>query len=196
MNGFKMVWMAGALAAGLVFSAQGARAQEQGEGSTRDGQTDFGDPGIWAFSTDTALEIRWRKQADGPSSTTLSILPAADYFIIKNLSLGGVIGVEYSKTGDNKTVDFQLGPRVGYDFEIGRQLSVWPKLGLLFAHAKYKEPGNTDKNNAVQLNLFMPLMFHPAPHFFVGFGPFLEADLNGDNRATQLGFKLTLGGWV
>jgi hypothetical protein len=35
-----------------------------------------------------------------------------------------------------------------------------------------------------------------APHFFAGFGPFLDADLTGDNKATVIGGKLTLGGWL
>jgi hypothetical protein len=39
-------------------------------------------------------------------------------------------------------------------------------------------------------------MFHPAPHFFVGLGPFLDADLSGDSRATTWGAKLTIGGWM
>jgi hypothetical protein len=39
-------------------------------------------------------------------------------------------------------------------------------------------------------------MLHPAPHFFAGFGPFLDVDLSGDNRATTWGARLTLGGWI
>ena len=174
----------------LGSAASAAMAQDPGK-------TEFGEDGVWAFSTDAAIDIRHRTQAEGPSTTAVTLLPAADYFIIDNLSLGGVIGVKYSKTGDNNTVDFQLGPRVGYDFELGDRFSIWPKLGVFYAHSDFKDDeGGSDANNAVQLNLFVPFMFHPAVHFFAGFGPFLESDLSGNNRVTQWGLKLTLGGWV
>jgi hypothetical protein len=51
-------------------------------------------------------------------------------------------------------------------------------------------------NNGIALNIFVPVMMHPATHFFVGFGPFLDSDLSGDNRVTSYGLRLTIGGWM
>ena len=51
-------------------------------------------------------------------------------------------------------------------------------------------------NTAIALNVFVPVMFHPAPHFFAGFGPFIDTDLSGESKATTYGAKLTLGGWL
>jgi hypothetical protein len=38
-------------------------------------------------------------------------------------------------------------------------------------------------------------MFHPRTHFFVGFGPALDADVSGDVKTTTLAGRVTLGGW-
>jgi hypothetical protein len=137
--------------------------------------------------------------------TTLSLAPAADYFVIENLSVGGSIGVQYTKAGESHGSRFTIGPRVGYNFELSRLLSVWPRLGINYAHTGGDSPtlarnqsaaiGNND-NNGVALLIFVPLMVHPAPHFFAGLGPFVETDMSGDNRATSWGIRLTLGGWI
>jgi hypothetical protein len=39
-------------------------------------------------------------------------------------------------------------------------------------------------------------MFHPAEHFFIGLGPAFDLDLTGDQKATTLAVRLTLGGWI
>lgn len=165
----------------------------------------FGQKSQLAISTDAALSIERRTQEGSKATTTLSILPAMDYFVIDNVSIGGLIGVTYQKAGDDRATSFRLGPRVGYNFALSQLLSVWPKVGFSYSYnkVKVKQPsvgGNdvtvTSDNNAIGLNLFVPLMVHPAPHFFAGFGPFLDTDLNGDNRATTWGFRLTIGGWL
>lgn len=165
----------------------------------------FGEKGQLAISTDAALSIERRTQSGTTATTTVSILPAVDFFVYKNISVGGVVGVIYQKTGDYRATSFRLGPRVGYNIGISRLLSLWPKLGFSYSYNKQK---NTDSapdgaqssvvrdNNAIALNVFAPLMLHPAPHFFAGFGPFIDVDLNGQNRATTWGFRLTLGGWL
>lgn len=179
----------------------------QGDIVLRDDEAGFGEVGQWTFSTDAALDFKRRTQSNATPETTLSIFPATDYFIIENLSVGGAIGVGYNKVGSEHSTRFLLGPRVGYNFEISRLLSVWPKLGFSYSHLKSESKraagdgsGRTvsasTTNDAVQLNIFVPVMVHPAPHFFAGFGPFLDTDLSGDNRVTVWGFKLTLGGWV
>jgi len=39
-------------------------------------------------------------------------------------------------------------------------------------------------------------MLHPAEHFFLGFGPALDIDLSGSEKATIIAGRLTLGGWI
>jgi hypothetical protein len=165
----------------------------------------FGEARQWAFSSDAALSLQRTTLSDvDGATTTVTLAPAADYFVIRNLSVGGVVGLTYSKTGENTSTRFTLGPRVGYNLGISRVLSIWPKVGFSFAHTNSKvetevagmKVSTEVDSNAIALNLFVPIMLHPAPHFFAGFGPFLDTDLSGDNQSTTWGLKLTLGGWL
>jgi hypothetical protein len=155
----------------------------------------FGAPRQWVLSTDAELSFR-RTTLSGQSgaATTLTIAPGVDYFIIPNLSLGGGVGIYYTKAGHQNATTFSIGPRVGYNFEISRLFSVWPKLGFSYSHAN--QDAAIDRANSLAINIFVPIMVHPAKHFTAGFGPFVDADLSGDTRATSWGFKLTIGGWL
>ncbi|MDB4972043.1 MAG: hypothetical protein JWN48_384 [Myxococcaceae bacterium] len=210
--------LAAAVAVGLLALAPVARAQQgdptlldrnaRGALTVRDDAAGFGTQGQWAFSSDAAISVQRQTQSDSPGAiTTVTLAPAADYFIVKNVSVGGAVALDYRKAGDLHGTRFTIGPRVGYNFEVSRLLSVWPKLGFSYAHTNqdYRRgsinglPTNataSNGSNAIALNIFVPVMIHPAPHFFAGFGPFVDTDLSGDNRATVWGFRLTLGGWV
>ena len=52
----------------------------------------------------------------------------------------------------------------------------------------------------VVFELFMPILIHPARHFFLGLGPDFYADLshtigNSSNNRTFIGITSTVGGW-
>jgi hypothetical protein len=170
-------------------------SQDTGGGPARA----FGSKGVIAISSDAALVIQHSSQR----VTTISIAPAADFFVIDNLSVGGELLFEYDKTGNDDATRFGIGPRVGYNLAFTDMLGIWPKIGFSFSHTSHSvtlTSGPTDttvstSGSAFTLNLFAPIMFHPVPHFFVGFGPFLDTDLSGDQKVTTFGGKLTLGGW-
>lgn len=168
----------------------------------------FGEKKQLAISSDAALSISNTSLSgvDG-SSTQITLAPAVDYFVIQNLSVGGALSFNYQTSGSGHSTTFGVGPRVGYNVPLSDLLSLWPKAGVSIAHSSVSTdvpavppsvPATTRSvsNTAVALNLFVPVMLHPAPHFFVGFGPFLDTDLSGDNKATTFGGKLTLGGWL
>ena len=74
----------------------------QGELTTRDDSAGFGRKRQWAFSSDASIQVQRTTQSDRDGAlTTLSLAPAADYFVLPNLSVGGSIGVYYSKTGES-----------------------------------------------------------------------------------------------
>lgn len=52
----------------------------------------------------------------GESNTTIGFTPNAAAFIIRNFAVGGNIGFEYNKFGDNKRTDFSIGPFLRYYF--------------------------------------------------------------------------------
>ena len=164
----------------------------------------FGDKGQIAISSDSAIAIEHTSISGVDTSvTTITLLPAVDYFVAHNLSVGGFVGLDYAKAGDAHSTVFEVGPRVGYNLVLSNHISFWPKLGLSYKHASVGgtalaggvTTGFVDGDH-LALNLFAPVMFHPATHFFAGFGPNLDVDLTGDAKETTFGARLTIGGWV
>lgn len=161
----------------------------------------FGEESQLALSSDAALSIEHTSRGD---TTSITLAPAVDYFVMENFSIGGFISFRYYTAGETDTTVFGIGPRVGYNLPLNDSVSIWPKVGFSFSSSSSSTEVGEDEdveisrsvgNDGIALNLFVPFMFHPAQHFFAGFGPFLDTDLSGDNRATVFGAKLTLGGW-
>lgn len=168
------------------------------EGNQRGGGPRFADPGILTISSDAAFSIQ-RQSTSGVSggTTTIQLAPAADYFVARNFSVGGFIGFDYVRAGDNDATRFSIGPRVGYNFPVGDMWSVWPRAGVSLAVTSAdNDPGPAAEDTTFALNLFVPIIAHPTPHFFIGLGPFLDTDLSGDARTTVFGLRLTTGGWL
>lgn len=168
----------------------------------------FGGSGQIAVSSDTGLSISNTSISgiDG-STTTILLRPAVDYFIADYISIGGFLGLEYNSTPGGSSTTFSIGPRVGYNIPLSERLSLWPKVGFSFASTSQDQddvelPGGQtievdgESNTSLQLNLFAPFMFHPVEHFFIGVGPAFDLDLSGDNKATTIAVRLTLGGWL
>jgi hypothetical protein len=168
----------------------------------------FGAKGEKAISSDVGLSISNTKVSGVDGSSTIVVLrPALDYFVVDSLSVGGFVGVEYASAPGGSSSSISIGPRVGYNVTLSDRLSLWPKIGFAIAHTSQTDNGATlpsgltvgaggDDNTSVQLNLFVPVMFHPVPHFFLGLGPALDQDLSGDAKATTIAIRLTIGGWI
>ena len=189
-----------------LLSARSSRAQSVTENTRVTGPAEvFGAARQIAISSDAALTVQRRTISDVSGGTTsIQLAPAGDYFVINNLSVGGFVGFDYTTSGENDSSRFAIGPRVGYNIPFSDLVSIWPKAGFSFAHTSStvsQTVGSTTTSvtssaDAFALNLFAPIMFHPVQHFFAGFGPFLDADLSGDRRATVFGGRLTIGGWM
>lgn len=162
----------------------------------------FGSKGDLAISSDAGLEIAYFTPGD---VTRILISPAVDWFVIENLSLGAFISWTYTTAGDSESNRFAIGPRVGYNIPLSDLVSIWPKLGFSFSTTSISAEDDTadedtvivnnQGNDGIALNIFAPIMFFPATHFFAGFGPFLDTDLSGDDKVTSFGGRLTIGGW-
>jgi hypothetical protein len=194
MKKFSFVFLACAgIALGNPFASE---AQSPVEDTGRGPSHLFGDQGQLAISSDASFTIEYRSPGD-VSSITLA--PAVDYFVIDRVSIGGFIGWSYITADDAHSSRFAIGPRVGYNLTLSDMVSIWPKIGFSFATTDNDDDATDlefEGNDGIALNLFVPIMFHPAEHFFAGFGPFLDVDLSGDNKVTVVGGKLTIGGWV
>lgn len=151
---------------------------------------------------------------NGGSGTAFALAPAADYFVINNLSLGasvlvGVLNPAHGSNnqGINETI-FGIAPRVGYNLALSDFISFWPKVyfGYVTVSASGNGIGNTSSgSNATALGVFAPFMFEPARHFLFGIGPNASTQLSsnstsggnstGQPKVTQIGVQITFGGW-
>lgn|GEM_PF-684140 len=165
----------------------------------------FGGRGQFTISSDAGLQIKSTSTSgvDG-STTSLTLRPAVDYFLVNNVSVGGFVGLDYTSTSGAHATTFAIGPRAGYNLVFAERFSFWPKLGFSYSSSSTPAdpavPGTSSSNNAsgnhLALNAFAPLMFHPVQHFFLGFGPALDTDLTGPSKQTTIAGRLTIGGWL
>ena len=157
----------------------------------------FGAAHQLAISSDANVAFQYVSISPGNvSSTTILLEPALDYFVVDKVSVGGFVLIARTSTSggmtDSTSTTFGIGPRVGYHVVLGDKLSIWPKASLTIASAS---SGNQSSTN-LGLTVFAPLLYHPAPHFYLGIGPALHADLSGDFRSTTFGLLFTIGGWI
>jgi hypothetical protein len=215
-----------ALVSGMVTAAGSAMAQypyppppppPPGYGAPAYGAArvqQFGGPGTLAISSDMNLGFYGSSVTEGGgSSWTFLLAPAADYFVIQGLSLGGQISYSHthgsspsSATGGSTSSDtdsFGIGPRVGYNIPINDYLSFWPKVGLIFTDEALKGASG----NTFDVQVYAPLLLHLAPHFFAGLGPGIQTDLTASAnsggvsvphppKTTSYGLYFTIGGWT
>jgi hypothetical protein len=158
----------------------------------------FGGKGQLAISSDAGLSISTTSQSGGNGSTVnIELGPAADWFVIDHFSVGGFLRLDYTHTPGGHGTSFGIGPRAGYDIPFSALFSVWPKLGFSYSTTSSSVSGQPSvTNNNLALNIFVPVMLHPAPHFFLGFGPAFDVDLTGSIKTTTIAGRLTIGGWL
>jgi hypothetical protein len=81
---------------------------------------------------------------DVVTATTFWLAPSADYFVIRHLSVGGMIEIAYTtsslsqptnptqsrQVSEPSNTSFAFMPRVGWMFALGDRWAVWPRLSL------------------------------------------------------------------
>jgi hypothetical protein len=121
---------------------------------------------------------------------------------------------------EQKETGYGFGGRLGVNIAMGKIVSVWPKIdfGITQYDTKYSVLSSTASlltsqpdqreltTHALWVELYVPLLVHPVPHFFFGFGPSFFTDLSRtatysgatpiQNKRTRLGLSLTTGGWL
>lgn len=145
----------------------------------------FGAVGQFVLSGELELSVVKRRGG----STTFTVRPALDYFIAPSVSVGGVLGLAVT-SGSPTATDVIVGARAGYNLAVAERISFWPGAGLYYARSS----GGAAANDATWLGVFAPFLFHPVPHLFLGFGPFVELGL-GDG-GDRFGLQSVVGGWI
>ena len=184
----------------------------------------FGSAGEFVLSNDLALSARSLNYA-GTDSTerTFSIGGSLDYFVIDHVSVGfaTTFSTAYSRgidptTGaviNSSTGGVTFAPRLGADVPLGASFSIYPQFELGIGHQTYDETGEGSGDqyvdDTVSVDLYVPLLVHPAPHVFIGFGPSVYHQVSSavtypadplvpavQNRETTVGARLVVGGWL
>jgi len=156
-----------------------ASASEGGAFASSTGGS-FGAPEQIAISGDLEAHLH--------SGWELRLHPAADYFIIRNVSVGGAAGVTYT-SGSPATTVIDIGARAGYNLAITDVVGIWGRAGLFYSHYS-RHP---DSSTTALLRLDAPILIHLVPHLFVGLGPYFTQDVN--NSGHGYGVDSTVGGW-
>ncbi len=142
------------------------------------------------------------------SGTHFGLAPAADYFVMDSLSVGGQVAFSISSASPSQgqgvsVTTWGLAPQVGYDLHLTDNISVWPKL--FFGYASTSVSNNGPTYSVGDIGVFVPFLYHPVQHFFVGLGPNFSTQVissvsqNGKssdgNKATAFGIMATFGGY-
>lgn len=184
----------------------------------------FGEPGqivlrgdfdlTAAYTTIKHTADRGQGIPESTAVTTIKVAPAFDVFVARNLSLGGVFGFSFDQgwldagaiKGKGRDIRISVGPELGYSFPVPPKGSIYPRIGVGFAH-RWLTTDNpiggsqTTTGYVIQVSAQLPLVFHVAPHFFVGVGPFFRTDvksISGDkdfDKALSFGLAVDIGAW-
>ena len=173
----------------------------------------FGAAGQLVISDDMFVSILSSKQSppDGStgvtssSTTTFFLRPAVDIFVAGGLSIGGQVSLSYYSVDDSNSSTTSIGvvPRIGYNIPLGSKASIWPRVGADYYYTSYSSTSGYPSTNGYTFTFaaFVPFLFHPVPHFFIGGGPTYSTDLvaqydNVDTtRFSQFGVQSTIGGY-
>jgi hypothetical protein len=177
----------------------------------------LGGPLQLAVSNDMQLGVQGQSysapngQTSPGSTTVVALEPAADFFVIQGLSVGGQLIYLHLSTSSSvpgasgvSADGFGIVPRVGYNLALGDTFSIWPKV--FFEYLTTSSGNGGGNSNSVSIGAFVPFLVHPAKHFFLGLGPNVETELsntlsvNGHGadavKTTRYGLMFVVGGWV
>jgi hypothetical protein len=153
----------------------------------------FGVAGAWVISVQSfnagsaTPSLFFDKQASGGSRVLIQ--PGLDYFLGNGISVGGVVGFGYT-SGSPATTVVNLGARAGFNQGLNEHVSFWPTIGIDGSYIH-----NTGSSSTAALEVFAPFLYHVAPHFFLGAGPFLSYLVKG-GPDTEYGIDFVIGGWL
>lgn len=140
------------------------------------------------------------------SRTTVRLEPALDFFVAPNVSVGGQLKIGFDSIdpgvgSSTDTTEIGLLPRVGYVVAFSPTTSIWPRAGLGYVHLSTGQSGQMSTSSyRIPLEVFVPVIFQPVPHFFIGGGIRVSTDLvskieNIDGyKTTEIGLLSTIGG--
>lgn len=173
---------------------------------------EFGDAGQIVVAVDVPFQnedsqlalVRSSVSMGGGTTTIVVVRPSADYFVAPHVSVGGLVGyargdVAFGGAGvasESSVTELMIGARAGYDVRMSELVSIWGRIELIYAHISGAGGGY---DLPVVVNV--PVLLHPASHFFLGVGPVFSRDLiaklggNDIPKTTNYGVQGIIGGY-
>lgn len=178
----------------------------------------FGSRGVAEINAGTSLSATYEtvRPPKGPSYSNkfFGVTASAAYFVSDGLSIGGLVSLSYSSvashdmyTGGDET-SIALGPSVGYNVWLRPQLvSLWPQAAMTYDHTTTSYPDfPSATTSAFVVGAIVPLVIHPAPHFFFEVGPAFYTQLSNryssggvsmdEPKTTTIRLFAAIGGWL
>jgi len=145
-----------------------------------------------------------------------------DYFVVDGVSVGLDADARYrdyksygvTTFTETKWTQFSGGIRFGVNARLGESISWYPRLTLMLtsshstvtplstSNGEAPGPAVSESSVGPAMNLYAPLLLHPASHFVVGFGPRIYYDFAitrggpyDGSQSTLLSADFTVGGW-
>jgi hypothetical protein len=159
------------------------------------------------FGTDLSFSANRTSVKDSPADNFFATRLGADVLVTGHLTLGGTLGASGEFAGSSWEVGFDAAARVGWLAPIAERSAIWPQLSLGFEVTS--EPACTldaggnatcvrTVAESVGVSLFVPIIFTPLPHLFIGIGPTFERGLwssEGEAAPQSIGLQTVLGGF-
>jgi hypothetical protein len=161
--------------AGVTLSVRGARAFGGTAG-------ELGQPGNFVVSN--RANLGFTQPLTKPATTEILLAPELDYFVVRHFSVGGAIVLDIT-TPHGETA-FGVVPQVAYDVVLSDTWTWWPRLAVTLM---------TGIPATFSVEASAPFLVHPAQHFFFGFGPAIETDLNRHDLPTTIFGEFLIGGY-
>jgi hypothetical protein len=139
-----------------------------------------------------------RSSTGSDSQVDFAVATDLSWFVADHFALGVSLRyqlVQATTNGVDQGTQSSAGlaPIAAYDFALSPLVSFFPSAGLEFL----SQPGD---RKAWGLTAFAPVLFHPAPHFFLGVGPSFFAELTvqsptATDKTMTFGARTVLGGY-
>jgi hypothetical protein len=183
------------------------------EAAKESGEEPFGKAGVINIASDISLNVQHTGYSapsgvEAPSSVTTYMLgPAADVFVINNLSVGAMVQIgrisESVGAAEFKKDVIAFEPRVGYHIPlVPEKFGLWPRASFFYEHSKWMSAGAPDvTEKSMGVGVFVPFLIHPVEHFHIGIGPYIDTALStkldgvNDAKATTIGLRMEIAGW-
>src|SRR3954462_6517423 len=134
---------------------------------------------------------------------SLTIAPGAFWFPRDRVGLGLSLSIDYfsrslppNVIGTTSVAQFGLQPMAGVAAPLAERWSLFPQVGLGFRVARAESngfPGGTSAQAIGVATVFVPVVFAPVPHIFLGAGPSFDV-VFGPSTDAAYGVTSTIGG--